>query len=87
MEGFILFWRGFNIYRGKFAFQNLLGLPYRWKEIYRFCFVLSISGQFAKYKSSGGLYFKGQFNGGFFAKRIWEANIGRSLYMEGLFGI
>ena len=28
------------IYGGKFAFQNRLGLPYSWKEIYRFCFVL-----------------------------------------------
>ena len=35
------------MYGGKFAFQNQLGLPYSWKEIYRFCFVLCcIWGQF-----------------------------------------
>ena len=28
------------IYGGKFAFQNQLGYPYSWKQIYRFCFVL-----------------------------------------------
>ena len=28
------------IYGGKFAFQNRLGQPYSWKEIYSFCFVL-----------------------------------------------
>ena len=28
------------IYGGKFAFQNRLGQPYSWKEIYCFCFVL-----------------------------------------------
>ena len=34
------------IYGGKFAFQNRLGEPYSWKEIYRFCFVfLCIWGQ------------------------------------------
>ena len=28
------------IYGGKFAFHNRLGLPYIWKEIDRFCFIL-----------------------------------------------
>ena len=28
------------MYGGKFAFQNRLGEPSSWKEIYRFCFVL-----------------------------------------------
>ena len=32
--------RGRLIYGGKFAFQNRLGQPYSWKEIYSFCFVL-----------------------------------------------
>ena len=36
----------------------------------------------------GGLYLEGQFNGGFFALRVWGAYIWRGLYMEGLiFGI
>ena len=30
----------FHYHGGKFAFQNRLGWPYSWKEIYRFCFVL-----------------------------------------------
>ena len=42
----------------------------------------------SKYKSPGGLYSEGRFNGGFFALRIWGAYIWRGLYMEGLtFGI
>ena len=36
----------------------------------------------------GGLYLKGQFNGGFFTLPVWGAYIWRGLYMEGLiFGI
>ena len=62
------------IYGGKFAFQNQLGWPYSWKEIYLFCFVLlCIRGQFSKYKPPG---------------TVWGACIWRGLYMEGLiFGI
>ena len=45
-------------------------------------------GQFPKYKSPGGLYLEGWFNGGFFALPDWRAYILRGLYMEGLiFGI
>ena len=44
--------------------------------------------QFSKYKSPGGLYLEGRFNGGFFALPVWGAYIWRGLYMEGLiFGI
>ena len=40
------------------------------------------------YKLPGGLYLKGQFNGGFFALPVWGAYIWRGLYIEGLiFGI
>ena len=41
--GGVYFWRGLYsdglMYGGNFAFQNRLGWPYSWKEIYRFCFV------------------------------------------------
>ena len=83
-----LFLEGF-IHGGKFVFQNRLGSPYSWKEIYRFGLVLlCIWGQFSKYKALGGLYLEGRFNGGFFALPVWGAYIWRGLYMEGLiFGI
>ena len=35
-----LFLEGLVYGAGKFAFQNRLGEPYSWKEIYHFCFVL-----------------------------------------------
>ena len=87
LRGF--FWRGLYseglIYRGKFAFQNRLGKPYSWKEIYLFCIVLlCIWGQFPSTRPRGALYFEGQFNGGFFALQVWGAYIWRGLYMEGL---
>ena len=43
------------IYGGKFAFQNLLGEPYSWKEIYLFllCFTLYLRAT-AKYNPRGG---------------------------------
>ena len=48
------------IYGGKFAFQNRLGYPYSWKEIYCFCFVLLFvfEGNF-QVKAPGGLIFGG----------------------------
>ena len=76
------------IYGGKFAFQNRLGKPYSWKDIYRFCFVLlCIWRQFPSTSPPpprrGGLYLEGQFNGGFFC----VTSLG-GVYLEGLiFGI
>ena len=35
-----------------------------------------------KYKSPGGLYSEGRFNGAFFALRVWEAYIWRGLFSE-----
>ena len=46
-------------YGGKFAFQNQLGLPYKWKEIYRFTLYLRA---ISEYKSPGGL-------------NIWRGNL------------
>ena len=72
------------IYGGKFAFQNRLGQPYRWKEIYSFCFVsLCICLRaISKYKSPGGLYLEGRFNGRFFAFRVLGAYTWRGLFSE-----
>ena len=60
------------MYGGKFAFQNRLGEPSSWKEIYRFCFVLLSRVEFnfqVKPPPGGGgrLYLEGGFNGGQFA--------------------
>ena len=54
-----------------------IGLACSGKEIYHFCFVL-LQVQAPR----GGLYSKGQFNGGFFALRFWGAYIWRGLYSE-----
>ena len=77
------------MYGEKFAFQNRLGWPYSWKEIYRFSVLPCIWGQFASTNPWGDLYLEGSFNGGFLQYEfggliiIW-----RDLYMEGLiFGI
>ena len=69
-----LYWEGL-IYGGKFVFQNPLGWPYSWREIYCFCFVLlCIWGQFP---STNDL--EGRFNEGFFC----ITSLG-GLYLEGL---
>ena len=66
--GAYFFLRGF-IYGGKFAFQNRLGWPYSWKEIYRFGFVLLfIWGQFSSTSPPppGGAYiWRGDLTEGF----------------------
>ena len=73
------------MYGGKFAFQNRLGWPYSWKEIYRFSlFYLVFEGNFQVQAPGGGLYLEGRFNGGFFTLLVWGAYIWRGLYMEGL---
>ena len=47
------------MYGGKFAFQNRLGWPYSWKEIYRFSlFYLVFEGNF-QVQAPGGLIFGG----------------------------
>ena len=79
------------MYGGKFAFQNRLGQPYFWKEIYfysLFYFVLQNNFQVQAPGGGGGgrggLYLEGRFNGRFFALRAWGAYIWRGLYIEGL---
>ena len=67
------------IYGQIFVFQDQLGYPYSWKEIYPFCFLLLlIWGQFPS------THLEGRFNRGFFALRAWGAYIWRGLYMKGL---
>ena len=53
------------------------------KFIVFLCFTLYLRA-ISKYKSLGGLYLEGRFNGGFFALEVWGAYIWRGLYMEGL---
>ena len=49
------------MYGGKFAFQNRLGWPYSWKEIYRFSlFDLVFEGNF-QVQASRGLIFGGAY--------------------------
>ena len=71
----------------KFAFQNRLGQPYSWEEIYRFCFLfLCIWRQFpstSPHRRGGGLYLEERFNGGFFPLRVWGTYNRRGLYMGG----
>ena len=85
-----LFWRGLYseglIFGGKFVFQNRLGWPYSWKEIYRFCLALHCNFPSTSSRSGGGggaYIWRGHLMEGFLRYRIW-----RDLYMEGLiFGI
>ena len=44
-----------------------------------------IFGQFSKYKSPGGLYLEGRFNGGFFALPVWGLIFGGAYTWRGLF--
>ena len=45
------------------------------------CFTLYLRA-ISKYKPLGGLYLEGQFNGGFFALRVWGAYTRRGLYFR-----
>ena len=45
------------------------------------CFTLYLRA-ISKYKPLGGLYLEGQFNGGFFALRVWGGYIWRGLFSE-----
>ena len=68
----------------KFAFQNRLGWPYSWKEIYLLAlFYFLFEGNFqVKSPGGGGFYLEGQCNGGFFALRVWRAYTRRGLFSE-----
>ena len=82
------FWRGLFT-EGNLRFKidwasRIVGRKFSVYALFYFVF----EGSFSKYKSPGGLYLEGRFNGGFFVVRDWGAYIWRGLYMEGLiFGI
>ena len=80
MARFYLFLEGL-IYGGKFAFQNRLGQPYSWEEIYSFCFVLpciSSESNFLVQAPRGAYIWRGNLTDGFLRYEFW------GLYMEGL---
>ena len=69
------------MYGGKFAFQNRLGKPFSWKEIYRFSlfYTVLILRAISKYKPPKGAYiWRGDLRGVF-----WVTSLG-GLYLEGL---
>ena len=67
-------------------FQNRLGWPYSWKEIYRFCLALHCNFPSTSSRSGGGggggLYLEGPFNGGFFALPDLEGLIHGGAYFR-----
>ena len=68
------------MYGGKFAFQNRLGWPYSWKEIYRFSlFYLVFEGNFQVQAPGWRLIF-----GGAFKRRVFCVTSLGGLYLEGL---
>ena len=78
------------IYGGKFAFQNRLGLPYSWKEIYLYCFVLlCIWGQLpstSPHPPGGGAYIRsGDLSVGFLRYEFGGLIFGGAYTWRGLF--
>ena len=74
------------IYRGKFAFQNRLGEPYSWKEIYSFRFVfLCISGQFPSTSPQGAYIWRGDLTEGFLRYEFVGLIFGGAYTRRGLF--
>ena len=71
------------MYGGKFAFQNRLGQPHTWKEVYRFSqFYFVFEGNFPSTSSQGTYIWRGDLTEGFLRYEFG------GLYMEGLiFGI
>ena len=89
----VLFLEGL-IFGGTYLWREIcvsqsIGLALYLEENWPFLLYFSLYlREISKYKSPGGLYSAGRFNGGFFALRVWGAHIWRGLYMEGLiFGI
>ena len=73
----------------KFAFQNRLGQPYSWEEIYRFCFLLlCIWGQFPSTSSPPGgeaYIWRGDLTEGFLRYEFEGLIIGGTYTWRGLF--
>ena len=67
----------------KFAFQNRLGQPYSWEEIYRFCFVLlCIWGQFPSKAPPGGYIWRGDLTEGFLRYEFEGLIIGEAYFLN-----
>ena len=76
------FWRGLFT-EGNLRFKidwasRIVGRKFSVYVLFYFVF----EGSFSKYKSPGGLYLEGRFNGGFFVVRDWGAYIWRGLFSE-----
>ena len=71
------------IYGGKFAFQNQLGKPYSWTEIYRFCFVLlCIWQQFPSTRPRGAYIWRGDLMEGFLCYEFGELIFGGAYFQN-----
>ena len=78
---------------GNLCFKKSVGLAYSWKANkkknqvlpcrFLLCFTLYLRA-ISKYKSLWASVWRGNFNGGFFALRVWWAYTGRGLYLERL---
>ena len=67
--------------RREFAFQNRLGWPYSWKEIYRFSlFYLVFEGNFQVQAPGGAYIWRGVLTEGFCVTSL-GSYIWRGLYM------
>ena len=83
MEGLIF---GGAYVRREIWVSKLIGLPYSWTEIYRFCFVLLCIRRLFPSTSPGALIFGGAIKRwDFYVMSLGGAYIWRGLYMEGLF--
>ena len=75
----------FGGYERKFAFQNRLGQPYSWKEIYRFSlFYFVFESSFQVQAPPGVLYLEGRFNGGFLRYELGGFIFGGAYTWRGL---
>ena len=74
------------MYGGKFAFQNRLGWPYSWKEIYRFSlFYLVFEGNFQVQAPRGAYIWRGDLTEGFLRYRFGGLIFGGAYTWRGLF--
>ena len=72
------------MYGGKFAIGLALWLEGNLPFLLCFTLYLRTICNYKPLGGGGGLHLEGQFNGGFFALRVWGAYIWRGSYMEGL---
>ena len=74
------------MYGGKSAFQNRLGWPYSWKEIYRFSlFYLVFEGNFQVQAPEEAYIWRGVLTEGFLCYEFGGLIFGRAYTWRGLF--